>query len=177
MNTKEMWICLVLMFCSLQTQCKPCNGIDRYRLVNKEALSLLRGMGKEISTEEEFIPRLPYSSIVKAQGEVKMWFLHETIDQIIRLFDGNLKAVSWNKRKLDNFLIVLDTLSNDLKACEGLEMHAQLSYRRRLKKHFRKLRKDILKRQNYSARSWEVIRKTVETHLVRLDIIAATLVQ
>ncbi|XP_030649844.1 interferon a3-like [Chanos chanos] len=159
-----------------KTQCKPCNGIDRYRLVNKEALSLLRGMGKEISTEGEFIPRLPYSSIVKAQGEVKMWFLHETIDQIIRLFDGNLKAVSWNKRKLDNFLNVLDTLSNDLKACqEDLEMHAQFSYGRRLRKHFRKLRKDILKGQNYSARSWEVIRKTVETHLVMLDIIFATL--
>ncbi|XP_030649101.1 interferon a3-like [Chanos chanos] len=162
---------------SVKSQCRPCNWIDRYRLINKEALSLLRNMGGEIIAERVPFPMSLYASIEEAQSEVKIRFLQETTEEIIDLFDRNLEAVTWDKRKVDNFLNVLDRQSRGLKAClESSERKpAEFPYERRLSRYFRKLRKNILKRKNYSAESWEQIRKTVETHLLRLEFIAAAL--
>ena len=47
----------------------------------------------------------------------KVKFLHESIDQIIELFDGNLDAVTWNRLKVEHFLTLLDRQSHELQKC------------------------------------------------------------
>ncbi|XP_023998657.1 interferon a3-like, partial [Salvelinus sp. IW2-2015] len=101
--------------------------------------------------------------------EDKVRFLKETIYQITKLFDGNMKAVTWDKKNLDDFLNILERQLENLNSCVSPAMKPE----RRLKRYFKKLNKKVLRKMNYSAQAWELIRKETKRHLQRLDILAA----
>ncbi|KAG7459661.1 hypothetical protein MATL_G00213050 [Megalops atlanticus] len=116
------------------------------------------------------VPNPLYRRVSKAQVEDKITFLSETFDQIIKLFNGNLDAMAWNKQKLDHFLAVLDRQSRELKTC----VPSSRKYEKRLTRYFSKLKKDVLKQRNFDSPSWELVRKEVRRHLQRLDLISAS---
>ncbi|XP_035253032.1 interferon a3-like [Anguilla anguilla] len=164
----------LFIVCSAQDFCKGCDWIQhRFKWASGESLSLLSEMGGNITDDRVPVPfpTILYSSIKKAQVDDKVKFVHASIDQIIKLFDGNLDAVTWNRLKLEHFLIVLDRQSRELKKC----VSSASKYEKRLNQYFKKLKKNILKQRKYDAHSWELIRKEVLRHLQRLDLIMAAM--
>ncbi|XP_014048246.2 interferon a3 isoform X2 [Salmo salar] len=149
-----------------------CDWIQHhYGHLSREYLSLLDQMGGDITKQDApvFFPTSLYRHIDDAEVEDKVRFLKETIYQITKLFDGNMKSVTWDKKKLDDFLNILERQLENLKSCVSPAMKPE----RRLKRYFKKLNKNVLRKMNYSAQAWELIRKETKRHLQRLDILAA----
>nr|ADX30615.1 type I interferon [Labeo rohita]ADX30616.1 type I interferon [Labeo rohita] len=174
MKQIQMWTCIFVIFFTLQSQCSACRWLDSYRTVTRESLSLLEEMGGQYA-ENTMVP-FPgplYNSIMKAEVEDKVKFLVLTLDHIISLMDATKHSVEWNTRTLQYFLKVLHRQSTELKECEDpyQKRPYKESYKKRINRHFRTLRK-ILKKENYSAHAWEQIGRAVRTHLQRMDIIA-----
>ncbi|XP_061081160.1 interferon a3-like [Conger conger] len=159
---------------SAQNFCEGCDWIQRgFRRVGGESLSLLSEMGGDITDDMVPVPfpKNLYRSIQNAEMDDKVKFLHESIDQIMELFDGNLDAVTWNKLKVEHFLTLLDRQSRELQKC----VSSASKYERRLNQYFRKLKRNVLKQRKYDTHSWELIRKEVRRHLQRLDLISAAM--
>uniref|UniRef100_A0A4W5LMK0 Uncharacterized protein n=1 Tax=Hucho hucho TaxID=62062 RepID=A0A4W5LMK0_9TELE len=129
-----------------------------YGNLSTEHLSLLDQMGGDITKQI-------------APFEDKVRFLNETIYQIKKLFDGNMKAVTWDKKNLDYFLNILEHQFENLNSCQGSPNLFMENYRR-LKQYFKKLNRKVLRKMNYSAQAWELIRKGTQCHLQRLGILA-----
>ncbi|KAK1785589.1 hypothetical protein P4O66_018956 [Electrophorus voltai] len=178
MNAKHMWICLFLVFYSAQSPCTACTWItSQYRMLSRECLSQLQKMGGEFSQVYKPFPTSLYTRIITAKTENQVRFLAEVTEQITELFNVNLDSAKWDSGALDNFLNILNTrMLNELKNCAASyrETKEQRHTNMTLKKHFRKLKR-ILKKANYSADSWEQIRRLVRNHLTRMDIIASNL--
>nr|ALC74494.1 type-I interferon [Labeo bata] len=171
-----MWTCVFVIFFTLQSQCSACKWLGRYRTVTRESLSLLEEMGGQYA-ENTMVP-FPgplYNSIMKAEVEDKVKFLVLTLEHIINLMDDteHMDLVKWNPKTVEYFLKVLHRRSSELKECEDQYQQSphKESYKLKIKRHFRTLRK-ILKKERYSAQAWEKIRRAVKTHLQRMDIIA-----
>uniref|UniRef100_A0A4W5N8F0 Uncharacterized protein n=1 Tax=Hucho hucho TaxID=62062 RepID=A0A4W5N8F0_9TELE len=116
-----------------------------------------------------FFPDLLYRRIELAEFEDKVRFRNETIYQITKLFDGNMKAVTWDKKKLDDFLNILERQFENLKSCVSPAKKPE----RRLKRYFKKLNRKVLRKMLSFAQAWELIRKETKQHLQRLDIFKA----
>uniref|UniRef100_A0A4W4FEX0 Uncharacterized protein n=1 Tax=Electrophorus electricus TaxID=8005 RepID=A0A4W4FEX0_ELEEL len=165
-----MWICLFLVFYSAQSPCTACTWITsgEYRIKSKE--SLLNAF-EETVVSFHVLTFATQFILVQADDQVK--FLAEVTEQISELFNADLDAVKWKEQALDHFLSILKGRQlKELKNCVSTkeQRHTNMT----LKKHFRKLKR-ILKKANYSADSWEQIRRLVRSHLMRMDIIASNL--
>nr|XP_029491402.1 interferon a3-like [Oncorhynchus nerka] len=163
MYTKESWTCIFIIICSMQSVCHCCDWIrHHYGLLSAEYLSLLDQMGGDITEQEApvFFPELLYRRIDDAKFEDQVIFRNETIYQITKLFDGNMKAVTWDKKKLDDFLNILERQFENLKSCVSPAEKPE----RRLKRYFKKLNRKVLRKMNYSAQAWELIRKETKHH-------------
>ncbi|XP_071029419.1 interferon a3-like [Oncorhynchus clarkii lewisi] len=156
----------------MQSVCHCCDWIrHHYGHLSAECLSLLDQMGGDITKQNAPVP-FPtslYRHIDDAEFEDKVIFLKETIYQITKLFDGNMKSVTWDKKNLDDFLNILERQLENLNSCVSPAMKPE----RRLKRYFKKLNSKVLRKMNYSAQAWELIRKEMKRHLQRLDILAA----
>ncbi|KAJ8345463.1 hypothetical protein SKAU_G00296560 [Synaphobranchus kaupii] len=152
----------LFILCSTQIFCKGCDWIQRGFRQDGDITD---------ATVPVPFPKTLYRNIHKSQVDDKVKFLHESIDQIIELFDGNLDTVTWNRLKLEHFLTALDRQSRELQKC----VSSASKYERRLNRYFRKLKKNVLKQRKYDSHSWELIRKEVRRHLQRLDLISAAM--
>ncbi|KAJ7992164.1 hypothetical protein DPEC_G00275690 [Dallia pectoralis] len=128
-------------------------------------------LGGNITKEDVpvFFPESLYRRMDDAQYEDQVIFLNETIHEITKLFDKNMEAVTWNEKKLDDFCNLLHRQFRNLSSCVSPIRKAD----RRLKRHFRKLNSKVLKKMNYSAQAWELIRKETKYHLQKLDLLVA----
>ncbi|XP_071265506.1 interferon a3-like isoform X1 [Salvelinus alpinus] len=172
MYTMQSWTCIFLIICSMQSVSHCCDWIrHHYGHLSAEYLSLLDQMGGDITKQDApvFFPTSLYRHIDDSEFEDKVRFLKETIYQITKLFDGNMKSVTWDKKSLDDFLNILERQLENLNSCVSPAMKPE----RRLKRYFKKLNKKVLRKMNYSAQAWELIRKETKRHLQRLDILAA----
>ncbi|XP_061080999.1 interferon a3-like [Conger conger] len=174
MDARKLFYLFILG--SAQNFCKGCDWIQAehgFWRVSGESLSLINEMGGEMTDDKVPVPfpRTLYRRIQKAQMDDKVKFLQTSIDQIIKLFHGNLDAVTWNKLKVEHFLTLLDRQSRELQKC----VSSPSKNEKRLNRYFRKLKKNVLKQRKYDAHSWELIRKEVRRHLQRLDLISAAM--
>uniref|UniRef100_A0A3P9A2B7 Uncharacterized protein n=2 Tax=Esox lucius TaxID=8010 RepID=A0A3P9A2B7_ESOLU len=173
MFTMQSWIFLFLILCSTQSSCSCCDWIrDHYGTLSREYLSLLDEMGGNITKQDVpvFFPESLYRRMEDAQYEVQVRFLNETIHEIFKLFDENMDAVTWEEKKLDDFLILLHRQFQNLKSCVS-----PATKFKRLKRFFKKLNKKVLVEMNYSAQAWELIRKETKYILEKLDLLVATM--
>ncbi|XP_060753492.1 interferon a3-like isoform X1 [Tachysurus vachellii] len=184
MNTKQSWTCLyLLLFFSVQERSSACKWMTgQYRVKNDWCLSLLKEMGGEIITNNhQPFPDQAYIEIRKAKTEDQIRFLAEATEQIVSLFNilsdlDEVKQQKWDSKKLYTFLNILNYRQlKELEECTA-EYGARVgrsSSERKVRRHFKKLKK-ILKKANYSAHSLELIRNVVMHHLMRMDIVAAS---
>uniref|UniRef100_A0A674DBJ4 Interferon a3-like n=2 Tax=Salmo trutta TaxID=8032 RepID=A0A674DBJ4_SALTR len=145
MYTMQSWTCICLIICSMQSVCHCCDWIrHHYGHLSSEYLSLLDQMGGDITKQNApvFFPTSLYRHIDDAEFEDKVRFLKDTIYQIINLFDGNMKSVTWDKKNLDDFLNILERQLENLNSCVSPAMKPE----RRLKRYFKKLNKNVLRK-------------------------------
>ncbi|KAI2666459.1 Interferon a3 [Labeo rohita] len=174
MKQTQMWTHIFVIFFTLQSQCSACKWLDRYSTLAKESLNLLEEMGGQYPENVRVpFPGSLYNLTEQAEVEDKVKFLILTSDHIISLMDATKHSVEWNTRTLQYFLKVLHRQSTELKECEDpyQKRPYKESYKKRINRHFRTLRK-ILKKEKYSAQAWQKIRRAVKTHLQRMNIIA-----
>uniref|UniRef100_A0A4W4FEU6 Uncharacterized protein n=1 Tax=Electrophorus electricus TaxID=8005 RepID=A0A4W4FEU6_ELEEL len=163
MNAKHMWICLFLVFYSAQSPCTACTWITsgEYRIKSKESLSQLQEMGGEFSQVYITFPFKVYATIMTTKADDQVKFLAEVTEQISELFNADLDAVKWKEQALDHFLSILKGRQlKELKNCVSVQ-----------KEYY----SPTCPCRNYSADSWEQIRRLVRSHLMRMDIIASNL--
>uniref|UniRef100_A0AAZ3SK95 Uncharacterized protein n=1 Tax=Oncorhynchus tshawytscha TaxID=74940 RepID=A0AAZ3SK95_ONCTS len=149
--------------------CHCCDWIrHHYGHLSAEYLSLLDQMVRDITKQNApvFSPTSLYRPIDDAEVEDKVRFRKEVIYKITKLFDGNMKSITWDKKNLDDFLKILEKQFENLNSCVS---------KGRLKRYFKKLNRTVLRKMNYSAQVWELIRKEMKRHLQRLDILVAQL--
>ncbi|XP_067089427.1 interferon phi 1 isoform X2 [Osmerus mordax] len=145
-----------------------------YRLLSAESLKMLQEMGGDYTEDASPVP-FPESQykkmIYSAEPKDQVRFLNESIYQITELFNGNMQAVKWDSKKLDDFLNLIHRQFYNLKSCVPPQVKPDMN----LKRYFRKLNRKVLRKMKYSANAWELVRKETKSHLLRLDIIAALL--
>uniref|UniRef100_A0A8C7UA87 Interferon a3-like n=1 Tax=Oncorhynchus mykiss TaxID=8022 RepID=A0A8C7UA87_ONCMY len=169
MYTMQSWTCIFLIICSMQSVCHCCDSIRHHyghlRLYFMSVLIALVFQGGDITKQN-------------APVEDKVRFRNEAIYKITKLFDGNMKFVTWNKKNLDDFLKILE---RQFETLNSLLFHfvrhvsPAMKPERRLKRYFKKLNRKVLRKMNYSAQAWELIRKEMKRHLQILDILVAQL--
>uniref|UniRef100_A0A8C7ULC8 Uncharacterized protein n=1 Tax=Oncorhynchus mykiss TaxID=8022 RepID=A0A8C7ULC8_ONCMY len=173
MFTIGSWTCIFLIICSMQSVCHCCDwSRHHYGHLSAECLSLLDQMGGDITEQEApvFFPESLYRRI----DDDQVRFRNETIYQITKLFDGNMKAVTWDKKKLDNFLNILERQFENLKSCVSNALCCSRQYDHDMtRKSTPLIFTCSFVFQNYSAQAWELIRKETKHHLQRLDIFKA----
>uniref|UniRef100_A0A8K9XVH1 Uncharacterized protein n=1 Tax=Oncorhynchus mykiss TaxID=8022 RepID=A0A8K9XVH1_ONCMY len=159
-----VWTCIFLIICSMQSVCHCCDwSRHHYGHLSAECLSLLDQMGGDITEQEApvFFPESLYRRIDDAKVKTRIWTFHvlicfSTAVLTQRYIDGIIEAVTWDKKKLDNFLNILERQFENLKSCSTpLIFTCSFVF------------------QNYSAQAWELIRKETKHHLQRLDIFKA----
>ncbi|XP_014059914.1 interferon a3 isoform X1 [Salmo salar] len=104
----------------MQSVCHCCEWIrHHFGHLSSEYLSQLDQMGGDITKQNApvLFPTSLYRHIDDAEFEDKVRFLNETIYQIIKLFDGNMKSVTWDKKNLDDFLNILERQFENLNSC------------------------------------------------------------
>uniref|UniRef100_A0A8C7FS05 Uncharacterized protein n=1 Tax=Oncorhynchus kisutch TaxID=8019 RepID=A0A8C7FS05_ONCKI len=114
MYTMQSWTCIFLIICSMQSVCHCCDWIrHHYGHLSAEYLSLLDQMVRDITKQNApvFSPTSLYRPIDDA--EVKS----DSIYKITKLFDGNMKSVTWDKKNLDDFLNILERQFENLHSC------------------------------------------------------------
>uniref|UniRef100_A0A6Q2WTR6 Uncharacterized protein n=1 Tax=Esox lucius TaxID=8010 RepID=A0A6Q2WTR6_ESOLU len=174
--TMQSWTYLILILCSTvcaKSVCLCCDWIqDHYGTLSGKYHSLLDEMGGNITEQEVPVdfPESLYRLMEDAQYEVQVRFLNETIHEIFKLFDENMDAVTWEEKKLDDFLILLHRQFQNLKSCVS-----PATKFKRLERFFKTLNKKVLVEMNYSAQAWELIRKETKYVLEKLDLLVATM--
>nr|CAX48605.1 interferon [Cyprinidae sp. EPC] len=172
----QMWTYMFVLFFTLQSKCSACEWLGQYRRISRDSLTLLKEMGGNYPDIRVPFPGQLYNWIDNAKVEDQVKFLVLTLEHIIRIMDAreDMNAAQWNLKTVDRFLSNLNRQSSELKECVARYHHPshKESYEIKIKRHFRKLKK-ILKKKEYSAQAWELIRRAVRHHLQRMDIIAS----
>ncbi|XP_029492643.1 interferon a3-like [Oncorhynchus nerka] len=170
MYTMQSWTFLII--CSMQSVCHCCDWIRHHSgHLSAEYLSLQDQMVRDITKQNApvLFPTSLNRHIDDAEFDDKIDFCNETPYDVFVLVKGsqNMKAVTWDKKNLDDFLNILERQFENLNVCVSPAKKPE----RRLKHYFKKLNRKVLREINYSPQSWELIRKETKRHLQRLDMI------
>nr|QBC17798.1 IFNe2 [Acipenser dabryanus] len=181
MDLKSLLRCCFVLFCG-QNFSLGCRWVRyRYKDVSRENLQLLANMGGEFVREKVNIPfpNKVYSNAKHSQMGDSISILYEAIRQIKKLYSKDMKSVTWDSVKLDQFQSNLHRTTSELEQCvreitysDSTGSHGKEN--RSLKRHFKKL-EHYLKTKDYSANAWEVVRTEVWKHLQRLDLLTTAM--
>uniref|UniRef100_A0A674DBA0 Uncharacterized protein n=1 Tax=Salmo trutta TaxID=8032 RepID=A0A674DBA0_SALTR len=133
----QSWTCLFLIICSMQSVCHCCDWIrHHYGHLSSEYLSLLDQMGGDITEQDApvFFPTLLYRHIDEAKVKTRIMTYHVLICFSI--------AVTWDKKKLDDFLNILERQLENLNSCVSPAKKPE----RRLKRYFKELNRKVLRK-------------------------------
>ncbi|CAB1444633.1 unnamed protein product [Pleuronectes platessa] len=76
---------------------------------------------------------------------IKLALTVQVLEEVVLLFEEDHSAASWDERRLEDFLNVMSRQAVGLRSCD------------------------------YSAESWELIRKEIKVHLMRSDLLLSSL--
>ncbi|XP_066553980.1 interferon a3-like [Amia ocellicauda] len=172
MEARSFWKCITLILSALDLTL-GCTWIQyRYDIVSRESLSLIREMGGELVHDGVIVPfpHKTYDDVFHSQMDDKIAFIRETTKQILKLYHGNLDAVTWDRQKLTEFQIILHRQAVELRKCVQPRKRNRI-----LIPYFKALNENVLKKKTYSAQAWEIIRAQVRIHLQRLNVLAASI--
>uniref|UniRef100_A0A8C7URN5 Interferon phi 1 n=1 Tax=Oncorhynchus mykiss TaxID=8022 RepID=A0A8C7URN5_ONCMY len=137
-------------------------------------------MGGDITKQNApvLFPTSLYRHIDDAEFEDKVIFLKETIYQITKLFDGNMKSVTWDKKNLDDFLNILERQLENLNSCVSA-INTDLSTTVRivntsLSVHFVTLKFYYITRERYGTRGAKDVQIVRIKHIQKLSHILSS---
>ncbi|XP_071398881.1 interferon a3-like [Centroberyx affinis] len=170
------WICVLFFFffCSAATPALGCDWLRHYGHLSNDSLVLVEQMGGQLTKQEcpVSFPNNMYQRIKKAEVESRLVFIRDSLELIAGLYrHGNLSSVTWDTGKTEHFLISIHRQIDGLNSCVPTNRKPDS----RLRRYYRKLARNTLSEMGGSAASWELIRKETRMHLLRLDLLVASI--
>ncbi|XP_060884499.1 interferon a3-like [Labrus mixtus] len=158
-----------------------CKWMDhKFRQFSKTSLDLLDTMAHNStnSTEDAEVkhtvsfPHELYSQAAKAAAEDKLSFTVQVLNEMETLLNKNHSSASWEEKTVDNFLGVVSRQADGLHSC--IRSHGHKKHSKKLHMSFKRL-SHVLEQMGDSAEAWELIRKEIKTHLMRVDLLISSL--
>ncbi|XP_071318453.1 interferon a3-like isoform X1 [Trachinotus anak] len=125
-----------------------------------------------------------YSQASKASAEDKVVFTVQALDEMAALFEEDYSSASFEEKTVKDFLSVVTQQADGLRSCVSIEKQSSdeknknkknEEKKKTLHTYFKILSSHVLKRMRHSAKSWELIRKEIKTHLMRADQLVSSL--
>uniref|UniRef100_A0A3Q1HPD8 Uncharacterized protein n=1 Tax=Anabas testudineus TaxID=64144 RepID=A0A3Q1HPD8_ANATE len=142
-----------------------CRWMDhKFRQCSENSLNLLETMANNSTNTTEdaevTFPKDLYSQASKASAEDKLVFTVQVLEEVSVLFEEDHSSASWEKSTVEHFLSVVTRQAEGLRSCIG-------SHKKNKKLHmyFKRLSRHVLEGKV----TWELIRKEIQTHLLRID--------
>ncbi|XP_037547152.1 interferon a3-like [Nematolebias whitei] len=159
-----------------------CRWMDhKFRQFSENSLNLLDVMANNStnSTEDEeensvAFPHHLYSQASRASAEEKVAFTAQVLKEASALLEEDDGSSSWDEGTAENFLSVVCKQAEELLSCTGAHGHMKKK-NTKLHLYFKRLSSHVLKRRGQSAEAWELIRKEIRTHLMRVDLLISSL--
>ncbi|XP_056221226.1 interferon a3-like [Seriola aureovittata] len=159
-----------------------CRWMDhKFRQYSKNSLDLLDTMvNNSTNTTEDAevehtvaFPNDLYSQASKASAEDKLGFTVQVLDEVAVLFDEDHSNASWEEKTEKDFLGVVTQQADGLRSCIGSHSHKKKN--KKVHMYFKRLSRHVLEGMGHSAESWELIRKEIKSHLMRVDQLVSSL--
>ncbi|KAF7203994.1 interferon a3-like [Nothobranchius furzeri] len=173
MLSRVLFACVCL---GLYSACSSlsCRWMDqKFSQFSGTSLDLLDMMANNStnSTEAEEntvgFPHYLYHQASKASAEDKVAFMVQILEEVLSLFEEDHSSSSWEETTEENFLSVINQQAEELHSCIGGQGHTKMNVK--LQKYFKRLSDEILKKMGHSAEAWELIRKEIKAHLIKVD--------
>ncbi|XP_071318455.1 interferon a3-like [Trachinotus anak] len=179
MLTRTFFVCLFVGLYSAGSSLS-CRWMDhKFRQYSENSLALVETMvsNSTNSTEGEVqdtvaFPNDLYSQVSKASAEDKVVFTVQALDEMAALFEEDYSSASFEEKTVKDFLSVVTQQADGLRSC--IESHSH-EKNKKLHMYFKRLSSHVLKGMRHSAKSWELIRKEIKTHLMRADQLVSSL--
>uniref|UniRef100_A0A7N6B266 Uncharacterized protein n=1 Tax=Anabas testudineus TaxID=64144 RepID=A0A7N6B266_ANATE len=136
-----------------------CRWMDhKFRQCSENSLNLLETMANNSTNTTEdaevTFPKDLYSQFL-FNAEDKLVFTVQVLEEVSVLFEEDHSSASWEKSTVEHFLSVVTRQAEGLRSCVmDLKMIFPLCSSRS---------------GDHSAAAWELIRKEIQTHLLRID--------
>ncbi|XP_071318454.1 interferon a3-like isoform X2 [Trachinotus anak] len=191
MLTRTFFVCLFVGLYSAGSSLS-CRWMDhKFRQYSENSLALVETMvsNSTNSTEGEVqdtvaFPNDLYSQASKASAEDKVVFTVQALDEMAALFEEDYSSASFEEKTVKDFLSVVTQQADGLRSCVSIEKQSSdeknknkknEEKKKTLHTYFKILSSHVLKRMRHSAKSWELIRKEIKTHLMRADQLVSSL--
>ncbi|CAB1444634.1 unnamed protein product [Pleuronectes platessa] len=171
-------IFLLCLGLSVAGSALSCRWMDhKFKQLSENSLDLLEMMAHNSTNSTEDVevsfPEDLYSQTSKAAAEDKLALTVQVLEEVVLLFEEDHSAASWDERRLEDFLNVMSRQAVGLRSCIVSESHKRKN--KKLRMYFKRLSRHVLHQLDYSAESWELIRKEIKGHLMRSDLLLSSL--
>ncbi|CAB1444880.1 unnamed protein product [Pleuronectes platessa] len=154
-----------------------CRWMDnKFKQYSENSLNLLDMMVHNSTNTIELTVAFPedlYSQASKASAQDKLGFTVKVLKGVANLFEKDYSSASWEEKRVDDFLNIVTQQADGLHSC--MVGHSHKKNNKKLHRYFERLSNQVLKQMDYSAESWELIRKEIKTHLMRSDLLISSL--
>ncbi|TWW82186.1 interferon a3-like [Takifugu flavidus] len=151
---------------------------DKFRLYSQNSLELLDTMvnnstNSSVEPEEMVIfPQELYRQTFNASAEDKLALAAQIMNETVALLMEDHSGASWDEKQVENVINVLTQQADNLQACMVSPGHKRSE---EVERYFNRLSNHILKKMDYSAAAWELIREEIETLLMQTHLLVSTL--
>uniref|UniRef100_A0A668ASA1 Interferon a3-like n=1 Tax=Myripristis murdjan TaxID=586833 RepID=A0A668ASA1_9TELE len=175
-------LCLCLTLCG-QGLSLGCRWMDhKFSQQSKSALDELRTMGGNYTQNSSGVdfPTGLYEQASQASAEDRLNFMAQVLEEVVHLFEEDWDSMPWPETTVNNFLSVVNQQEEGVRSCSLDSSHSHRSpitlHRHFLNIYFMFLTIILLSffLQGHSSEAWELMRKEIEAHLLRIDILAAS---
>ncbi|XP_058477476.1 interferon a3-like [Solea solea] len=176
-----LFVCLFLGLYSGGSALR-CRWMDqKFKQYSENYLELLQMMVNNTNTNstedaemEETVafPYDLYSQASKATAEVKLGFTVQVLEEIVDLLEQDHSSASWDERNVDDFLNIVTQQADGLRSCIASHGHKK---NKKMHMYFKRLSRHVLEQNGHSAEAWELVRKEIQSHLMRADLLVSSL--
>nr|CAM82750.1 type I interferon 1 [Takifugu rubripes] len=151
---------------------------DKFRQYSHKSLELLDTMvnnstNSSVEPEEMVIfPQELYRQTFNASAEDKLALAAQIMNETVALLMEDHSGASWDEKQVENLVNVLTQQADNLQACMVSPGHKRSE---EVERYFNRLSNHILKKMDYSAAAWELIREEIETLLMQTHLLVSTL--
>ncbi|XP_042337575.1 interferon a3-like [Plectropomus leopardus] len=157
-----------------------CRWMDqKFSQHSQDSLKLLNTMANNsTNTTEDAAPEATvsfpnhlYSQASKASAEDKLGFTVQVLEEMVSLLEGGYSSASWEENTEENFLSVVSRQAVGLRSCS----HHGHKKNKKLEMYFKRLSSHVLEHMGHSAEAWELIRREIQSHLKRVELLISPL--
>ncbi|KAI3365498.1 hypothetical protein L3Q82_010588 [Scortum barcoo] len=172
MLSRTLLVFLFLSVCSAGSSLS-CRWLDhKFRQHSESSLNLLDMMVTNSGVRHTVaFPDELYSQASNAAAEDKLGFIVQVLEETVALFEEDHSSASWEENTVENFLNVVTQQADGLRSCIWSHGHKK---NKKLHMYFKRLSRPFMSSIK-CAEAWELIRTQIQTHLMRADLLASSL--